>query len=333
MTRRLAIPVGITATGQYYPERVVTNDDLSKTMETNDEWIRSRTGISERRWVEPGTGASELAIPALKMALERRGLGPDDLDAILVATVTPDHSFPATACLVQHGIGATKAYGFDISAACSGFLYALTTGASLVASGTHQRVAVVGVDVMSSILNMEDRTTTVLFGDGAGAVILERVEEGLGIVDFEHRVDGGGGCFLFMPAGGSKRPPSAETIANKEHYVVQHGKDVFKNAVPRMAEYARLMLDRNGVAPEDLKLFVPHQANTRIMDAAAKRLELPEERMMVNIDKYANTTAATIPTALHQAFEQGRIAKGDNVILAAFGAGFTWGGALLRWAY
>lgn len=333
MTRRLARPVGITATGQFYPERIVTNDDLSKSMDTNDEWIRTRTGISQRHWAEPGTGASELAIPALKMALDRRGLGPDDLDVIIVATVTPDHFFPATACLVQHGIGATRAYGFDLSAACSGFLYALTTGASMVASGTHKRVAVVGVDVMSSILNLEDRTTSVLFGDGAGAVILEEVPEGLGLLDFEHRVDGGGGCFLYMPAGGSKKRPSAETVANQEHYVVQHGKDVFKNAVPRMAEYARLMLDRNGLRPEDLKLFVPHQANTRIMDAALKRLELPEERMMVNIDRYANTTAATIPTALHQAFEQGRIRKGDYVILAAFGAGFTWGGALLKWAF
>lgn len=333
MSRTLATPVGITAMGQYYPDRIVTNDDLSKFMDTNDEWIRTRTGISQRRWVDKGVGASDLAAPALQMALANRGITPDDLDAIIVATVTPDMHFPATACLVQNKIGATNAYGFDLSAACSGFLFALTTGASLVASGTHKRVAVVGVDVMSSILNMEDRTTTVLFGDGAGAVILEAVEPGYGLLDFEHRVDGGGGCHLYMPAGGSLKPPSAETVANKEHFVVQHGQDVFKRAVPMMAEYARLMLDRNGLKGEDLALFVPHQANNRIMEAAAKRLELPEGRMMVNIDQYANTTAATIPTAMFQAREQGRLKKGDHVILAAFGAGFTWGGALLRWAY
>lgn len=333
MSRTMAAPVGITALGQHYPDRIVTNDDLSKILDTNDEWIRTRTGISQRRWVEKGTGASDLAAPALMKALENRGIGPDDLDAILVATVTPDMFFPATACLVQHKIGATKAYGFDISAACSGFLFALTTGAQLVAAGTHQRVAVVGVDIMSSILNMEDRTTTVLFGDGAGAVILERVEEGYGLLDFEHRVDGSGGCHLHMPAGGSLKPPSAETVANKEHYVVQSGQDVFKKAVPMMADYARLMLDRNGLTGEDLALFVPHQANNRIMDAAARRLDLPEGRMMVNIDQYANTTAATLPTAMYQAREQGRLKKGDHLVLAAFGAGFTWGGALLRWAY
>ena len=333
MSRRLAVPVGITATGQFYPERVVTNDDLAKFMDTNDEWIRTRTGIGERRWVEKGTGASELGAPALQMALANRGMEASELEAIIVATVTPDTLFPATACRIQDRIGASQAFGFDLSAACSGFLYALTTGATLVASGTYSKVAVVGVDVMSSILNLEDRTTSVLFGDGAGAVILERVEEGLGILDFEHRVDGSGGCFLQMPAGGSAKPPSAETVAAKEHYVVQMGQDVFKSAVREMAEISRLMLDRNGLTSEQLKLFVPHQANIRIMEAAAKRLGLPPERMMVNIDRYANTTAATLPTALHQAREAGRIGKGDPVVLAAFGAGFTWGAALLRWAY
>ncbi|HJW08710.1 MAG TPA: beta-ketoacyl-ACP synthase III, partial [Holophagaceae bacterium] len=286
MTRRLAVPVGITATGQFYPERIVTNDDLAESMETNDEWIRSRTGIGERRWAEKGTGASQLGAPALRMALKNRGMEASELDAIIVATVTPDTLFPATACRIQEMVGASNAFGFDLSAACSGFLYALTTGAGLIASGAYSKVAVVGVDVMSSILNMEDRTTSVLFGDGAGAVILERVEEGLGIMDFEHRVDGSGGCFLYMAAGGSAKPPSAETVANKEHYVVQQGKDVFKSAVREMAEISRLMLDRNGLTPEELKLFVPHQANIRIMEAAAKRLDLPMDRMMVNIDKY-----------------------------------------------
>ena len=333
MNRRLAAPVGITATGQCFPPRVVTNDDLSKIMETNDEWIRSRTGISERRWVEPGTGASKLGAPALQMALDNRGMKATELDAIIVATVTPDTLFPATACRIQEMIGATNAFGFDLSAACSGFLYALTTAASLVAAGGVKRVGVVGVDIMSTVIDLEDRTTSVLFGDGAGAVIVERVEEGLGILDFEHCIDGSGGCFLHMPAGGSASPATAETVAARDHYIHQSGSEVFKKAVREMADNSRLLMDRNGFTGDQLKLFVPHQANIRIMDAAAKRLELDPSRMMVNIDKFGNTTAATIPTALHQAWEQGRTAKGDLVALAAFGAGFTWGSTLLRWAY
>ncbi len=332
MTRSLARPVGITATGQHYPSRIVTNEELSRSMDTSDAWIRSRTGISRRRWVEKGQGASDLAAPALEMALDARGMRADELDAIVVATVTPDRMFPATVCRVQQLTGASNAFGFDLSAACSGFLYALTTGATLVASGGYQRVAVIGVDVMSGIIDMEDRTTAVLFGDGAGAVILEEVEPGYGIVDFEHRIDGTGGKFLHMPAGGSMKPPSHETVSAKEHFVHQEGSEVFKSAVREMADISRLMLDRNSLTREDLKLFVPHQANMRIMDAAAKRLDLLPGRMMVNIDEYANTTAATIPTALHQAVEQGRVEKGDAVILSAFGAGFTWGSVLLKWA-
>ncbi len=312
---------------------MVTNDDLSKIMDTNDEWIRTRTGIRERRWVEPGTGASQLGAPALKMALENRGIKASELDLILVTTVTPDTLFPATACRIQDMVGASNAFGFDLNAACSGFLYALTTASSLVAAGGIKRAAVVGVDIMSTIINKEDRATAVLFGDGAGAVIVERVEEGLGILDFEHKVDGTGGCFLFMPAGGSLKPATLETVANKEHTIHQAGSEVFKNAVREMADNSRLLLDRNGLKGEDLKLFVPHQANIRIMDAAARRLELDPARMMVNIDRSANTTTATIPTALHQAMEEKRLAKGDHVILSAFGAGFTWGSTLLRWAY
>jgi 3-oxoacyl-[acyl-carrier-protein] synthase-3 len=312
---------------------VVTNDDLSKIMETNDEWIRSRTGIRERRWAEPGTGASQLGAPALQMALDNRGMKASELDLILVSTVTPDTLFPATACRIQEMVGATKAFGFDLNAACSGFLYALTTAASMVAAGAAQKVGVVGVDIMSTIINLEDRATSVLFGDGAGAVIVERVEEGLGILDFEHKVDGSGGCFLYMPAGGSLKPATAETVAAKEHYIHQAGSEVFKNAVREMADNSKLLLDRNGFTGDELKLFVPHQANIRIMDAAARRLDLDPARMMVNIDRYANTTTATIPTALHQAFEQNRMAKGDLVVLSAFGAGFTWGSTLLRWAY
>ena len=333
MNRRLSAPVGITATGQCFPPRVVTNDDLSKIMETNDEWIRTRTGIRERRWVEPGTGASQLGAPALQMALDNRGMKASELDLILVTTVTPDTLFPATACRIQHMVGADNAFGFDLNAACSGFLYALTTAASMVAAGGVKRVGVVGVDIMSTIINLEDRATSVLFGDGAGAVIVERVEEGLGILDFEHKVDGSGGCFLYMPAGGSLKPATAETVAAKEHYIHQAGSEVFKNAVREMADNSRMLMDRNGFTGDQLKLFVPHQANIRIMDAAAKRLELDPARMMVNIDKYANTTTATIPTALHQAFGENRMAKGDLVALAAFGAGFTWGATLMRWAY
>ncbi len=312
---------------------MVTNDDLSKIMATNDEWIRTRTGIRERRWVEPGVGASELGAPALQMALDNRGINASELDLILVTTVTPDTLFPATACRIQHMVGATNAFGFDLNAACSGFLYALTTAASLVAAGGVKRVGVVGVDIMSTIINLEDRATSVLFGDGAGAAIVERVEDGLGILDFEHKVDGSGGCFLYMPAGGSLKPATAETVAAKEHYIHQAGSEVFKNAVREMADNSKLLMDRNGFTGDQLKLFVPHQANIRIMDAAAKRLDLDPSRMMVNIDRFANTTTATIPTALHQAFEEKRMAKGDLVALAAFGAGFTWGATLLRWAY
>ena len=330
---RLPRPVGITATGQCYPPRVVTNDDLALLLDTTDEWIRTRTGIRERRWAEPGTGASDLAAPALAMALEQRGLPAAELDAILVATVTPDHAFPATACLVQARLGAARAFGFDLSAACSGFVYALATGASLVAAGTCRTVAVIGVDVMSTLLDVEDRRTAVLFGDGAGAVLLEPVDPGLGLLDFDLGMDGAGAHALYLPAGGSRRPASAETVAAKEHCAVQNGKEVYRHAVPRMAAAARLMMDRNRLAPADLALFVPHQANLRIMEAAARRLDLPAGKMMVNVDRFANTTAATIPTALHQAAALGRLAKGDRVILAAFGAGFTWGSALLKWAY
>ena len=333
MTRHLSIPVGITATGQYYPERVVTNADLAKLVDTTDEWITTRTGIKERRWVEPGVASSDLGAKALQMALEQRGIAADELDAIVACTVTPDMFFPCTAALIQNKVGAKKAFGYDLNAGCSGFLFGLTTAASLVAGGGFKRVAVVGCEVMTSIMDKTDRNTVVLFGDGAGAAIVERVEEGFGILDFEHRIDGSGGPYLCMPAGGSLRPSSHETIDARQHFIHQQGQEVFKNAVRDMAEYSRLMIDRNSVDPADLKLFVPHQANSRIMEAAAKRLELPMDRMARNIVYYANTTAATIPTALHQCREEGRVGKGDLVVLAAFGAGFTWGATLLKWAY
>ncbi|HLO68592.1 MAG TPA: beta-ketoacyl-ACP synthase III [Holophaga sp.] len=332
MTRRFAIPVGITATGQFYPDRIVTNDELAKMVDTSDEWILTRTGIRHRRWVAPGTGSSDLGVEALRMALENRGLKPDDLDAIICCTVTPDMFFPCTAALIQHKLGATKCFGFDMNAACSSFLFGMSVGAGFVASGTLRRVAVVGCDVMTSIMDPKDRNTAVLFGDGAGAVILEQVEEGHGILDFENSIDGAGAPFLCMKAGGSVMPATAETVEKRLHYIYQEGKEVYKNAVREMAEVSRLMLDRNNVDPKDLALFVPHQANLRIMDAAAKRLELPPERMACNITEYANTTSATLPTALHQSLEKGMVKKGDLVVFAAFGAGFTWGGMLMRWA-
>ncbi len=330
---RLAKSVGITATGQFYPQRIVNNHELAQMVDTSDEWIISRTGIKERRWVEPGVGSSDLGVEALKMALANRGITADDLDAIIACTVTPDMLFPCTAALIQTKVGATKAFGFDLNAACSSFLFGLSTAASMVASGACKRIAVVGCDVMSSIADKKDRNTVVLFGDGAGAVIVEEVEEGLGVLDFEQKIDGKGAPHLFMPAGGSLKPATAETVAANEHCIYQNGQEVFKNAVREMAEVSRLMLDRNAIDPKDLKLFVPHQANNRIMEAAAKRLELPLERMANNIMYYANTTSATLPTAMHQSLEAGKVQKGDYVVLAAFGAGFTWGGMLMKWAY
>lgn len=331
LKQRLTIPVGITATGQFYPERIVTNNDLAKMIDTSDEWILSRTGISARRWVDPGVASSDLGAEALKMALERRGIGPNDLDAIIVATATPDMLFPCTAAIIQEKVGASNAYGFDINAACSGFLFALTTGASLISGSGMKRVAVVGSDVMTSVIDKSDRNTAVLFGDGSGAVILEQVEEGYGILDFEHRMDGSGAQLLFMPGGGSLNPSTAESVAAKMHFVQQDGKEVYKRAVHNMAEVSRLILDRNNLSVDDLSLFIPHQANLRIIDAVAKRLALPKDRVAINIRDFANTTAATIPTALHSSIELGKIKRDDLVAFAAFGAGFTWGSVLIRW--
>lgn len=333
MTRHYAKSVGITALGQFYPERIVTNQELALMVDTSDEWITSRTGIQERRWVEPGVGSSDLGVKALQEALDKRGLKAEDLDAIIACTVTPDMLFPCTAALIQNKIGATKAFGFDLNAACSSFLFGLNTAAAMVSSGTVKRVAVVGCEVMSAIADKTDRNTVVLFGDGAGAAIIEEVEEGLGILDFEQRIDGSGAPYLFMPAGGSLKPASHETVDNGDHYIHQMGQEVYKNAVREMSEVSRLMLDRNNIDPKDLALFVPHQANNRIMEAAAKRLELPLDRMAKNIEYFANTTSATLPTAMYQSLEKGMVKKGDYVVLAAFGAGFTWGGMLMKWAY
>ncbi len=325
----------ITAVGSYVPPRVVTNDDLAKIVDTNDEWIVTRTGIRERRLVEPGTPTSDLAVQAIRDLLDKRGISADEIELIVVATVTPDMFFPATACVIQDKIGARSAWGFDISAACSAFTYALTVGARFIESGAHRKVLVVGADVMSSIVNWEDRTTCVLFGDGAGAVLLEPTEQGedAGIIDCLHEIDGSGGQYLYMPAGGSLHPPTHETIDARMHFVHQVGQPVYKFAVTKMEETSRKILARNELNSEDLDLFIPHQANIRIINAAAERLALSERQVVTNIHKYGNTTAATIPLAIGDAIDDGRLKKGSLALLSAVGAGFTVGSVLLRWAY
>jgi 3-oxoacyl-[acyl-carrier-protein] synthase-3 len=315
------------------PERRVTNEDLAKLVNTSDEWIRERTGISERRMVSDGQANSDLSVKAIQNAFEGKDFRPEEIDLIIVATVTPDMMFPSTACLVQEKIGAKNAWGFDLSGACSGFLYALATGAQFIQTGAHKKVLVVGTDVMSSILNFEDRTTCVLFGDGAGAFLLEPTQNNEeGIIDFILHSDGSGGKFLYMPAGGSLHPTSHKTVEENMHYVHQDGRNVFKFAVKLMTEVSSEILEKHGYTPEDISLYIPHQANLRIIQSAVKRLNLRPEQVVINIDRYANTTAATIPMGLHEVHQQGRIKKGDLLLLASFGAGFTWGSVLLRWA-
>jgi 3-oxoacyl-[acyl-carrier-protein] synthase-3 len=311
---------------------VLTNADLEKIVDTSDEWIRTRTGIERRHVAEPGTPTSDLIVPAAREALQRRKIGPESLDLIIVATVTPDMVFPATACIVQEKLGASRAWGFDVSAACSGFLYALTTGAQFVQTGAHRRVLVVGADVMTSIVNFEDRSTCVLFGDGAGAVLLEPGNDGTGILDFSHEIDGAGARYLNMPAGGSLLPATRETVDRKLHYVQQQGPHVFKYAVRKFAESAERLLLANDLTGTDVDLFVAHQANIRIIEAAQQRMGLPDSKVVKNIDEYGNTTAATIPLALATALEQRGIERGHLVLLTSVGAGFTVGSVLLRWS-
>jgi 3-oxoacyl-[acyl-carrier-protein] synthase-3 len=322
----------ITALGTYVPERVMTNADLEKIVDTSDEWIRTRTGIEKRHVVEPGTPTSDLAIRAAREALRRRGLDAGDLDLIVVATVTPDMVFPATACLIQEGLGARRAWGFDVSAACSGFLYALTVGAQFIETGRHRRVMVVGADVMTAILDYQDRATCVLFGDAAGAVILEPADDGNGILDFSHEVDGSGACYLNMPGGGSLHPATHETVDARMHYIKQQGQHVFKYAVRKFADASEQILLRNDFTGTDVDLFVAHQANIRIIEAAQHRMGLPESKVIKNIHEYGNTTAATIPLALKTALDQRKLSPGNLVLLAAVGAGFTVGAVLLRWS-
>jgi 3-oxoacyl-[acyl-carrier-protein] synthase-3 len=322
----------ISALGTYVPERILTNADLEKMVETNDQWIVERTGIRERHLVAKGQATSDMAVEAARKCLAERGIGPEEVETIIIATVTPDMVFPATACLVQNKLGAKGAWGFDLSAACSGFVYALQMGTKLVESGAHSKVLVIGADTMSSIIDYTDRATCILFGDGAGCVLIEPAAQNeIGMIDYVHEIDGSGACSLYMPAGGSLNPPSAETVAKKMHYVHQDGQAVYKYAVRKMAEATERVLERNGITGADLGCFIPHQANKRIITSTADRLGMPPERVIINIDRYGNTTAGTIPIAMQTAREEGRLKKHDLVLIASVGAGFTVGASLLRW--
>lgn len=325
----------VTALGCYVPPRLLTNADLEKMVETSNEWILERTGISERHIAAPDVATSDLAFEAAKVALAQRGIEASDLDAILVCTVTPDMMFPATACLVQHRLGAKGVWGFDMVAACAGFCYGLTTAAHLVKAGTHKKVLVIGADTMSRIIDYTDRTTCILFGDGAGAMLVEAAgdDDPNGFVDFLNEVDGSGGPYLKMPAGGSRMPASAETVSQRLHYVHQDGQQVYRFAVRRMHEVCRKLLERNRLTGDDIALMIPHQANLRIISATAERLGLSMDKVVVNIGKYGNTTSATLPLATRDAIAAGRLKKGDLVLFAAVGAGYTIGASLWRWAY
>jgi len=326
------ITAAITAVGGYVPETRLTNADLEKMVETNDEWIKSRTGISERRILkEPGKASSDMAVPAIQEILRKKNLDPKEIDCIICATSTPDMVFPATANLIGHKIGATNAWGFDLAAACSGFLFALSTGAMYIESGRFKKILIVGVDKMSAIVDYTDRATCIIFGDGAGAVLLEPSTNGFGVHDSILKSDGSGGDFLHMKAGGSLRPATAETVAAREHYAFQEGKSVFKFAVKGMADVSAELLERNQLTGNDIAWLVPHQANLRIIDATADRMGLSKDKEMINIQKYGNTTAATLPLCLWD--WENQLKKGDKLVLAAFGGGFTWGATLVSWAY
>jgi 3-oxoacyl-[acyl-carrier-protein] synthase-3 len=327
-------PTTIASLATFVPPRLLTNADLEKLVETTDEWILQRTGIRERHIVEAGVATSDLGAQAALKAIEKAGLTPDDIGVIVVGTVTPDMMFPSTACLIQHKIGARHAWGFDLSAACSAFTYSVTAASQFVASGAHDHALVVGADVMSSIIDYKDRATCVLFGDGAGACVVSAAQPGEPhIIDFEHEVDGGGGPALCMPAGGSAKPASHDTVDRRLHYVKQDGQTVFKFAVRKTEEISRRLLDRNGIGPSDLDLFISHQANRRIILSASEKLGIDPGKVIINIERFGNTTAATIPLALNDAVCAGRLKKGSLVLLASVGAGFTVGSVLLRWGF
>jgi 3-oxoacyl-[acyl-carrier-protein] synthase-3 len=322
----------ITAVGHYVPEHVMTNHDLEKMVDTNDEWIQSRTGIRERRIMKNGA-TSDMCVKAIEQVLIRRGIEAHEIDLIIVATVTPDMFFPATACIVQEKIGAKNAWAFDILAACSGFLYALSAGAKFIETGVHKKVLIVGADKMSSILDYTDRNSCILFGDGAGAVLLEpSADATLGLIDERLYSDGAGGAYLYMKGSGSLNPPTHETVDKKMHYLVQEGKAVFKNAVVGMAEVSVEVMNRNNLKSDDVAWLVPHQANLRIIDATAERMGISRDKVMINIDRYGNTTAATLPLCLSEWWQHGKIKRGDNLILASFGAGYTWGACYVKWS-
>lgn len=326
------ITAAITAVAGFVPEDRLTNFDLEKMVDTNDEWIRTRTGISERRILKgEGLATSDMIVPAVLDLCKKRGISPTEIDCMIVGTVTPDMVFPSTANVVCDKIGAINAFGFDVSAACSGFLFSLTTGASFIESGRYKKVVVVGADKMSAIIDYTDRNTCVIFGDGAACVLLEPNEEGFGVQDSILKSDGAGRNYLNMKAGGSLRPATMETVANREHFAYQEGQTVFKFAVKGMADVSAELLERNNLTGEDIAWLVPHQANLRIIDATANRMGLPKEKVMINIEKFGNTTAATIPLCLWEWEPQ--LKKGDNIVLAAFGGGFTWGATWIKWAY
>lgn len=326
------IHAAITAVGGYVPEYVLTNAELETMVDTTDEWIQSRTGIKERRILKgEGKGTSDMAVEAIKDLLKKRGIGPEEIELVICATTTPDFTFPATANVISDKAGLKNAFGYDVSAACSGFLFALTTGAQFIESGRHKKVLVIGADKMSSILNYEDRATCIIFGDGGGCVLLEPDTEGYGIIDSVLRSDGAGRVHLHQKAGGSVKPATVETVMNKEHFVYQEGQTVFKFAVKNMADVAAEIMERNNLTSEDIAWLVPHQANKRIIAATYERMGLPEDKVMINIERYGNTTNGTLPLCLWE-WEK-KLRKGDNVILAAFGGGFTWGATYIRWAY
>ncbi|MEM0996679.1 MAG: beta-ketoacyl-ACP synthase III [Bacteroidota bacterium] len=319
----------ITAIGHYLPDYRLTNQELERMVDTNDEWIRERTGIIERRLMKDGA-TSDMAVHAINELLEKRGIGPEEIDLVIVATVTPDHIFPATANIVSHAVGANNAWGFDVEAACSGFLYSVNIASKFIETGTHEKVIVVGADKMSSIIDYTDRNTCVLFGDAAAAILLEPNTEGYGILDARLYSDGAGVKHLHQVAGGSRKPPSLETVQNREHYVYQEGRAVFKFAVTKMADVVTEVMQRNSLSGDDIAYLVPHQANKRIIMACADRMNVSAEKVMLNIHKYGNTTGATIPLCLYE--WQDKLTKGDNLILAAVGGGFTWGATYLKWA-
>jgi len=323
----------ITGVGHYVPDKILSNSDLENMVDTNDEWITTRTGIKERRILDNGKATSYMATKAAQVVLKETQTSPDELDLILLATVTPDMPVPSAASFIQRNLGATNSWGFDINGGCTGFMCALTTGAQFIESGRHKKVLVIGADKMSAITNYEDRTTCVLFGDAAGAVLLESSDENdLGITDFILHLDGSGAEYLKIHAGGSLYPASRETVDQRQHYIYQDGKTVFKHAVTGMADVSAKIIERNKLTNKDIRFFIPHQANYRIIDAAAKKMGLDPDRVVININKYGNTTAATIPLAMSETYRAKKLKKGDWVVIAAFGAGFTWGSLLCRWA-